>query len=817
MQNSRRAEMEEHTLMDRLEYVPAHADRPFVRPHGDGVVFSAVLYGEDDLGIQLIHIEDGEAVYIPFTEEYRIGHVYSVRITPFDSGEYVYRYRSGGVWVHDPHAFEIRRVLLRMDDTGKKEEVAACSCAPLGADRLFEGAPEKPLPPADWAAQVIYGIHPKGFTAAKPEEFNGRGRFEGISAMIPYLQSLGVTAVELMPVYQLLPDLKNKKQYRTMEDALRAWPVGSQGDPLRDMKERPNYWGYGRGLYCALRPEYGTQEEFARMVHALHEAGLRIILRIYFEKGIPVPEQIRLLRFYVSRYGIDGFRLIGHIPSVSQIAASPALADTALLYHAFPFEEMARDEEASRLIFAEDMEDLFPPESAKESGADPLSTHRPVPVVHSRTQRPAPVRFPNLLLCSDDFQTLLRRFVKSDDYVMKDFLKLFLGVPDGHGEVRAVTGFEGFTLEDLVSYNERHNEANGEFGMDGPSDNYSWNCGEEGASEDPEILELRQKQIRNFLTLLLLSQGTPMLLQGDERKNSQGGNNNPYCQDNETSWVDWTDTPERRSLTAFTAKLTAFRRQHPIFRSRRPFQYIDHLGIGHPDVSLHGADAWKPDLSPFSHSIGICYCENYAQPPAAFAKQTVPFHTEGSRSPAFTYLAVNMYWKELSLALPKLPPDHCWEVFMDTGTEEGFLDTPLRPEDLRFVQVPARSIRILRCVYDPAYMLLLRKEEEERNLKEAQLSVSPDHPEMEETAPEECALPEDAAFTEEASETEAPSEGKEASETEVFSIENEASETEVFSIENEASETENRTEDPSAEKQGAVPLLPKTAVIEGKV
>ena len=440
---------------------------------------------------------------------------------------------------------------------------------------------------------------------------------------------------------------------------------------------------------------------------------------MYFEKGVQVPEQIAILRFYVRRFGIDGFRLLGDLPAPSAIAQDPSLGDTALFFQGFPFAEMKDSAEAARLLYREDLKELF---SSPNHSAGNLKTMQPMrtgaparagdlaPGVQNAVMGRAADRtgsgasgglpaadFPNLITCSDDFQNLLRRFVKSDDYVMKDFLKMFLTVPGDHGELRYAANYEGFTLADAVSYNERHNEANGEFGLDGRADNYSWNCGAEGETEDALILALRRKQMRNFMTLLLLARGTPMLRQGDECANSQGGNNNPYCQDNEISWVDWDRTPEKRTLTVFTSRLAAFRRAHPIFRSRAPFQYIDYLGIGHPDISLHGAEAWKPDLGSFSHSVGICFCENYAG-----AGEGLPQGRDRAKKekPAFLYIALNMYWKELSLALPKLPPHYVWKVFLDTDSEEGFLEDLITPPDQHCVDVPPRSIRLLRAVPD---------------------------------------------------------------------------------------------------------------------
>ena len=678
---------------------PAHATKPFVHQYGRTVVFSAVFPKGVECGLQLFHIPDGETMYIPFTDEYREGRICSVILDPLDPKEWLYCYKCGDLWIPDPHAFSLKKFTFREGDRTK--DIMLCSCSPRARD-LFAGAPEKPLPPADWSKQVIYGLHIRGFSAGRqslPE--NMRGTFAGVTAGISYLKDLGITAVEIMPVYTPLPESGRKKNFRTMQEALGAYPVGPNGDPLRDLKTRPNYWGFGPGLYCALRPEYGSQEDFAGMVHAFHQAGIRVILQMYFVKGILVQEQIDILRFYIERYGVDGFRLKGYHDSVSSLASDPSLADTALFGTYFPFEELEKEAEESSQIYYTDLENFStePDQMENEKVPDPDNGRRPY-ADHVPGQRTSRIRLPQLqplhdfsglITCTDDFQNLLRMFVKSDDYVMKDFLKLFLSVPEDHGVLHYAASYEGFTLADLVSYNDRHNEANGEYGLDGNAENYSWNCGEEGPAEDEEVLRLRRKQIRNFLTLLMLSRGTPLLWQGDECMNSQAGNNNAYCQDNEISWVDWLPSPEKKQLTEFVTKLIAFRKDHPVFSSRKPFHYIDYLGIGHPDVSLHGAEAWNPDLGPFSHSIGIAFCENYV---SGFS----------GRFPEFTYLAINTYWDPLSLALPKLPPHYVWKVCMDTADEKGFLDCMITPKDQHCVEVAPRSVRVLRAFHDPEHL-----------------------------------------------------------------------------------------------------------------
>ncbi len=714
-----------------FEVRPANAVRPCILPHGDGVVFSTVCHFGNDLELQLIHIPDGETCNIALTDDFRVGRVYSVRIRPFNAKEWLYRYRSAGRWILDPMAFSVQKITLKQENENSTSEdcleVEACSCFPLRASELLSEAggqqePLTPLPPADWADQVVYGLHVKGLTAAKEENFPGRGTFTGVSAMIPYLKELGATAVEIMPVYLTVPERKDRPvQYKTMEEALRAWPVGPKGDPLRDMKERPNYWGFGRGFYYALRPEYGTQDQFAQMIRDFHDAGMRVILQFHFTKLTQTAEQIEIIRFYLSRFGVDGFRLMGHIPSSTAIASDPSLTDAALFFDGFPPEEKEDVEyEVTEILGTAHGKGSAPggPGSSGSSAGNASLTRSAYPGKKSGTVKngesgtgtdaDAPAARPCVITCKDDFQTLLRCFVKSDEYVMKDFLKLFLAVPaSSRGILRYAAGHEGFTLADLVSYNERHNEANGEFGLDGIADNYSWNCGEEGETTSEEILSLRRKQIRNFLTLLFLSQGTPLIWQGDERMNSQGGNNNPYCQDNETSWTDWSDSREKRSLTELTRRLAEFKRDHPVFRSKKPFQYIDYLGIGYPDVSLHGARAWMPDLGAQSHSIGIAFCENYNQKETP--GQIIPvgpgmpvFNCRGQKKqPAFIYLAINMYWEEVPLALPRLPVYYCWKVCFDTEEEKGFLDIPMEIQDRHQVFVAPRSIRILRAFPDP--------------------------------------------------------------------------------------------------------------------
>ena len=623
---------------------PAYARNSGVTVTEEGIIVSSIFRGTEPCGLILYHLPDGRSVKVPFTDAHRFGSLYSVKISPLAASEWCYRlYRGESVFV-DPCC----RSLV---------EVAADEGKILAGGFYYE--PDDKLPPyrsvctKNSGEEFIYVLHVKGFTMLREGLVSRPGTFLAAAEKAAYLKDLGVTAVELMPVYELQPDSRASKGPRTMEDALALYPVSRDGFPMRDIsKERVNYWGYGRGFYFAPRASYSTpgypggpQKEFADMVDRFHEAGISVYLQLYFTSSVSSSMQSEIARFYATHYEIDGFHLLGSVADLRAIASDPLLADLRLIHTQFPYAQ----------ITGTDAEN-------PEAGEIPTG---------------------NLFTCSRTFSDLIRCFVKSDEGVMRPFLYEFLKVPEGHGNVHYVCSTDGFTLRDLVSFNDKHNKENGEGGTDGESVNYSWNCGEEGETEEEEVLRLRRNQIRNFLTLLFLTQSTPMLRAGDENFNTQYGNNNPYCQDNETGWIKWENGETGKEICDYVRAIMRFRAQHPVFGGHAPFKNIDSLGCGYPDLSLHGSDAWRPDLSDRSRSIGICLCENYAG--------TYP-KTE------LIYLAVNMHWETQELGLPKLAPGRRWNLLIDTSLEEPFLKGECITEDQRIVEVAPRSIRILGVV-----------------------------------------------------------------------------------------------------------------------
>ncbi|UCC52839.1 MAG: glycogen debranching enzyme, partial [Anaerolineaceae bacterium] len=253
--------------------------------------------------------------------------------------------------------------------------------------------------------------------------------------------------------------------------------------------------------------------------------------------------------------------------------------------------------------------------------------------------------------------------LKGDMGQVRDIALLIQGAPNMYADrgptasINFITAHDGFTLADLFSYNEKHNRANGEENRDGHSHNYSWNCGHEGASDDLEIQTLRRRLMKNGMAILLVSQGVPMILMGDEVAHTKQGNNNTYCQDNELSWFDWSQLESEADMFTFVKHCISFRKQHRVLRNRFYFQQRDAINSGYPDISWHGAQAWKPDWSDNSRTLSFMLCGEHV--PA------------GKEPDNYIYVAMNMHWENHTLQLPRLPKERQWHLFMDTSLPSG--------------------------------------------------------------------------------------------------------------------------------------------------
>jgi isoamylase len=458
----------------------------------------------------------------------------------------------------------------------------------------FDWGHDRP-PRTPWDETVVYEIHVKGFTQTHPGiPSELRGTYAGLAhpAAIDYLRALGVSAVELLPVHQFVRDAHLEEKGLT------------------------NYWGYNSIAYLAPHNTYSSTgqrgqqvQEFKTMVKALHEAGIEVILDVVYNhtaegnhlgptlsfKGLDNPAYYRLAEdpsFYYDTTGTGNSLNMRHPHVLQLIMDSLRYWVTEMHVDGFRFDlaaTLARQfHEVDRLSAFFDLVQQDPVVGRVKLIAEPWDIGDGGYQVGN---------FPPMWSeWNGKYRDCVRDFWRGEDANLGEFAYRFTGSSDLYesdgrrpfASINFVTAHDGFTLADLTAYNEKHNQANGENNMDGESHNRSWNCGAEGPTEDEDVLELRARQRRNFLTTLLLSQGIPMILGGDEQARSQQGNNNAYCQDNEISWFDW----ENRdiSLGLFTQRLIALRKEHPVFRRRRHFQ-------GRPLRGAEVADiAWfRPD------------------------------------------------------------------------------------------------------------------------------------------------------------------------------------------------------------------------------
>ena len=545
-------------------------------------------------------------------------------------------------------------------------------------------APDTPL-----HNSVIYEAHLKGFTSCHPDVPEAhRGTYAGFAhpAVIDYLVSLGVTAVELMPIHQFVHD------NQLLERSLR------------------NYWGYNTIGFFAPHNEYASTgqlgeqvNEFKAMVRTLHEAGIEVILDVVYNhtaegnhlgptlcfKGIDNAAYYRLVpeerEFYYDTTGTGNSLNVSHPNTLQLIMDSLRYWVTEMHVDGFRFDlaaTLARDfDEVDRLSTFFELIQQDPVVNRVKLIAEPWDIGEGGYQVGN---------FPALWSeWNDRFRDTVRDFWRGEPSTVAELASRLTGSSDLYqgdrrrpmASVNFVTAHDGFTLRDLVSYNEKHNEANGEQNADGESHNRSWNCGAEGETNDQAVLSCRAQQQRNFMATLFLAQGVPMLVAGDELGRTQKGNNNAYCQDNELSWVNWSaiDDP----LLTFTRWVIAFRRDHPVFRRRRWFQgrpirgTVD-IGWFKPDGQSMTDEDWEAGRA---RSLGLF-----------LNGKTIPSHDDRGRSIADDsfLLLFNAHSETLEWIIPK-EYGKAWGLVLDTALRQPEAD---RKEVAHRVTVSARAVMV---------------------------------------------------------------------------------------------------------------------------
>lgn len=540
---------------------------------------------------------------LPFGDDERIGNIYCKTVTDLDPYDISYLFYEGEQLVPDPHA----RLFTGKYTYGRERALSEWRAVLPRGDFDWQGDTRPRVPYRD---SIVYLAHVRGFTRHTSSGVAHRGTFAGMTEKLDYLRESGITTVELQPAYEFAEIATEAEREQTAQFPAAQSPADAEAH------KRLNYWGYKAGYYYAPKAGYSASEdcvtEFKTLVHEMHRRGLELVMQFYFPREVSPLEIPDILRFWVLEYHVDGFRLMGEDLPVELIARDALLADTKI-WHTF-------------------------------YDADKL---------YAKNEHPETV---HLAAYQDDYLYTMRRFLKGDDNLVSPVLEQLRRIPDKLGRIHYLTNYSGFTMMDLVSYDRKHNEANGEDNRDGNDSNCSWNCGEEGTSRRKRVRELRRRQYRNALALLMLTGSTPLIFMGDEFGNSQRGNNNPYCQDNAVTWLDWRDLEKNADLYEFWLKMVRLRREHPIFHPAHTWKVMDALSCGYPDLSFHGANAWRPSLEAYSRQVGIMYCGKYA-------------HKADGQEDDFFYLGINMYWEPQRLALPKLPKGMRWKRLWTTGDE----------------------------------------------------------------------------------------------------------------------------------------------------
>lgn len=602
---------------------------------------------------------------LPFPENFRIGNTFSMIVFDLDIYEIEYAYRMDGP--NDPDRgllFDKTKYLLdpyARAVTGQSiwgsNQTPGCSYHARVVEDIFDWGDfhDPHLPFRD---MIIYETHVRGFTQHASSGVKHPGTFEGLLEKLPYLLELGVNTVELMPIFE----------FDEMAD-----------ERIVDGRQLLNYWGYNTVCFFAPNTSYTATPEFnhegtqlKKLIRTLNEHGIEVILDVvvnhtaegneqgpFFSfKGLdnniyymltpdgkyynfsgvgntlncnhPVVRQFILdcLRYWVVEYRVDGFRfdlasILGRDTDGAPLSEPPLL------------ESLAFDPILGRVkLIAE----------AWDAGG-----------LYQVGSFPSWNRWAEW---NGKYRDDLRCFLKGDNGLAWAAVQRITGSADlyppsqrQNASVNFLTCHDGFTLYDLYSYDVKHNEANGWGNTDGANDNNSWNCGVEGDTEDPAVLALRDRLMKNAFAVLLCSRGTPMFLAGDEFANTQFGNNNAYCQDNEISWLDWSRLENHQDLFHFVSRMIAFRKEHPIVRGETA-----PARCGWPSVSLHNGAAWNAKMDEQTRQIGVLFTGRSADDTAD----------------DLILLAVNAHWEAHWQGLPELPSGLRWSLVLHTACPDPF-------------------------------------------------------------------------------------------------------------------------------------------------
>jgi isoamylase len=639
--------------------------------------------------------EDPYAI-IPFPDNYRVGNVYSMIVFGLDIEEFEYAYIVDGPYhpsrglifdntnyLLDPYA----KAVTGQSKWGQKPAYGMSYRARVVAN-VFDWKKTKAphLPIEDL---IIYELHVRGFTKHSSSEVKNGGTFDGLIEKIPYLKELGVNAVELMPIFEF--------------DEM-------SGMRIHNGKKLYDYWGYNPISFFSPNTAYNSNQEHNKegtelksLVKKMHENGIEVILDVVFNHTAEGNEQgpsINLKGFDNSVYYMltpDGhyfnFSGCGNTLNCNNPIVRRMIID-CLRYWVIEYRiDGFRFDLASILGRSEDGSPMNNPPLLQNLAFDPiLSNVKLIAEAWDAGGLYQVGTFPDWNRWSEwngKYRDDVRSFLKGDSGLAHTVCDRIGGSLDlyppetrfNSASVNFITCHDGFTLHDLYSYNDKHNEANGWDNKDGESHNHSWNCGIEGVTDNEEVNQLRKQMIRNAFTILLMSRGTPMILAGDEFLRTQQGNNNAYCQDNEISWVDWTLFEENQEMFAFVKYLIHLRKKYPIVR-RKTKSAKSH----YPHFSKHGIHPWQLSDWEEERVAGVMFAGRDGE-------NTVDI---------YAYILINSHWEEHKVELPQLPEYYHWKLEIDTHACD--MNTMRKVQQViqnTTISIPPRSCKVFFSAYLP--------------------------------------------------------------------------------------------------------------------
>ena len=658
--------------MQRIDLHPTHEHKGFRLRAGKPLPFGATIvpggvnfsvFSKHAYSCELVLFKKHDEkpfVVIPFLDQFRIGNVFAMVVFDLDYENIEYGYRMDGPF--DPvtgHRFNKKKILL--DPYAKSIGGRDTWGKELASDEIYPNRAQVFFDDFDWEDDraleiptddlVIYEMHVRGFTAHSSSGVKHPGTFAGLREKIPYLKELGINCVELMPIHEF-----------NEFDNVRVSPVSG--------KKLLNYWGYSNiGFFApkagyAATGKYGMQvDELKATIKDLHKNGIEVILDVVFNHTAEGNE----LGPYISYRGIDNktyymltpegyyynFSGCGNTLNCNNPITRNMILDCLRYWVADYHVDGFRFDLASILGRNQNGDPMPSPPLLETLAFDPiLGKSKLIAEAWDAAGLYQVGSFPSWGRWAEwngKYRDDLRKFLKGDAGMVGAMAQRMQGSPDLYrwqqreacASINFITCHDGLTLMDLVSYNGKHNEANAENNNDGANNNDSWNCGWEGESTDKEVNKLRVKQIKNAVTILMLSRGAPMIFSGDEMGKSQAGNNNAYCQDNEISWLNWQLLEKNKEIYNYFKKMIAFRRAHPVLSEN-----IDDKNWHNKfDIFWSGQEAYRADWSPESRLLAFIL----------------------SGKDDYIYSVMNMHWEMHGVRLPKLPDKMSWYVFSNTN------------------------------------------------------------------------------------------------------------------------------------------------------